>query len=152
MIMVRNWAVIGTALGVALLATAADASSARYHGHSAVPAPATIPDTTSDTGQAPDTGHALSGFQGRGHATVISSAGPAIAATPSLAKTISMAAIAITPTSTTIAWVLAGVAASGGSGPYRIGLISNPAEDRIATLATSMNRSGCEPRDWSIDS
>jgi hypothetical protein len=85
--------------------------------------PVTIPDTTSDIGQAPDTGHALSGFQGLGHATAISSAGPAIAATPSPAKTILMAAIAITLTSTTIAWVLAGAAASGGSGPYRIGLI-----------------------------
>src|SRR4029079_15808535 len=98
---------------------------------SAVPAPATIPDTGSDTGQTPDTGHALTGFQGRGHATVISSAGPAIAATRSLAKPISMATIAITPTSTTIAWVLAGVVAFGGSGPYRIGLISNPAEDEL---------------------
>ena len=128
-IMVRNWAVIGTALGAALLATAADASSARYHHHiSAVPVPATIPDTTSDIGQAPDTGHALSGFQGRGRATAISSAGPAIAATPSLAKTISMAAIAITLTSTTIVWVLAGVAASGGSEPFRIGLISHPSK------------------------
>ena len=97
------------------------------HMGSAVPAPATIPDTTSGTGQTPDTGHALSGFQGRGQATVISSAGPAIAATPSLAKTISMAATAIILTNTTIAWVVAGVAASGGSGPYRIGLISNPA-------------------------
>ena len=122
--MARNWVVIGTALGATLLATAADASSARYHSYGVGRSGAVYyPGYYIGYWQTPDTGHALSGFQGRGQATAISSAGPAIAATPSLAKTISMAATAIILTNTTIAWVVAGVADSGGSGPYRIGLI-----------------------------
>jgi hypothetical protein len=102
------------------------------HQGSAARAPATIPDTTLDIGQARDTGHALSGFLGRVRATAISSVGPPIAVTPSLAKTISMAAIAITRTSMIIAWVRAGVAASGGR-PYPLGLIS--ASKRLLTVS-----------------
>ena len=122
-IMIRNWIIIATALGAAVLATAADASSARYHHRYGA----------SNSGYHP--GYYIGYWGGSGHwanSQRLSRPGPrygykfdwaSYRGDPFAGQTISMATIAITLTSTTIAWVVAGVAASGGSGPYRSGFI-----------------------------